>query len=212
MADHRLVEAYLIELARHLPGDANHRSRVLDEVRDHLLAVIARELTRGASEEQAVERALAQFGSPRTIGLQFVALDHLQEQGSVLTDTASKILGCLAFAASAYYAWFFVAVRPAQGALVGAIILAVSGLVALFVRPPAVGHVQWFRDGRPASVGGWLCAGLALVVLVAIFVSVDRGSHSVSDTLIGSIPLLTPVAVLALLVVRALDRTGPATD
>ena len=130
----------------------------------------------------------------------------------MLSEVASRILGWLAFAASAYYAWFFLAVRPAQGALLGAVILAGSGIVALLVRPPAIGGLQWFSNGRPASLAGWLSVGLVMLVLVTIFFSVDRGSHSVSDTLIGSIPLMTPVAVLALLFARALDGSQPAAE
>jgi hypothetical protein len=130
----------------------------------------------------------------------------------VLSEVASRIVGWLAFAASAYYAWFFLAVRPAQGALVAVIILAASGFVGLVVRPPSIHGLRWFRNGRPASVGGWLSVGLVIAVLVSIFVSVDRGSHSGSDTLIGSIPLMVPLAVLALLFARALDRTPSADE
>jgi hypothetical protein len=130
----------------------------------------------------------------------------------VLTEVASKLVGWLAFAASVYFAWFFFTVRPAQGGLIGAVILAGSGIVALCVRPPSIGGVQWFNNGRPVNLAGWLSAGLVLGALVIIVVSVDRGSHSVSDTLIGAIPLMTPVAVLALMLARALDRSQPAAN
>lgn len=210
MADDRLIESYLAELARQLPGSPESRARVLDEVRDHLLAAVAREQTLGAPRDEAVRRAVARFGGPKTIGCHFVALS--EEQGVVVSVLVSKIVGWLALAASAYYAWFFLAVRPAQGALVAAVLLAGSGLVALLVRPPSIGGVGWFRDGRPATWAGWLSAGLVLVLLAAIFVSVDRGSHSSSDTLIGSIPLMTPVAVLALLLARAVDAARPAAE
>jgi hypothetical protein len=124
----------------------------------------------------------------------------------VVSTYASKILGWMALAASAYYAWFYLAVRPAPGALLRAAILAGSGLVALLVRPPSIGGLGWFRDGRPMTWAGWLSTALVLALLAAIFVSVDRGAHSGSDTLIGAIPLMTPVAVLALFLARALDR------
>lgn len=210
MPDPSLIASYLAKLARQLPGSAESRARVLDEVRDHLLAAAAREQTLGASKDEAARRAVARFGGPETVNFHFVAL--YEERGAVMREVTAKIVGWLGIAASAYYAWFFLAVRPAQGTLVAAVLLAGSGLVALLVRPPSIGGIGWFRDGRPATWVGWLSAGLVFALLAAIFVSVDRGSHSVSDTLIGSIPLMIPVAVLALLLARAIDAGRPAAE
>jgi hypothetical protein len=51
--------------------------------------------------------------------------------------------------------------------------------------------LNWFtRKGiiyLPVSVAGWLILAIALVVAGYIFITIDRESHSVSDTLINFI-------------------------
>lgn len=58
----------------------------------------------------------------------------------------------------------------------------------------------WFRamgpSYRPASWQGVALVLAAVVCCVAVFIVVDRRSHSVSDTLYGVLPYITVVALL----------------
>lgn len=69
--------------------------------------------------------------------------------------------------------------------------------------------MQWFRPMgllfRPASIAGWLLILIALAFCVQVFITVDRHSHSASDTLYGIFPFWAPT-FLALAWVA--DRTG----
>ncbi len=64
----------------------------------------------------------------------------------------------------------------------------------------------WFKSKRygwgwtPSTWQGWLIMFAALAVIVINAINIDRGSHSVSDTLIGaSVPTVLVVAVLILI-------------
>ncbi len=46
----------------------------------------------------------------------------------------------------------------------------------------------WGWSYRPSNILGWLVTALAALFVVWAFVAVDRNSHSVSDTLIGTFP------------------------
>lgn len=48
----------------------------------------------------------------------------------------------------------------------------------------------------PASATGWLISLLTAFVAVQTFVTVDRHSHSASDTLIGAVPIIATLFLL----------------
>lgn len=58
----------------------------------------------------------------------------------------------------------------------------------------------WFKEIRwsylPCSWQGWLLYIPFIAWLIMTFVAVDRGSHSVSDTLIGIVPFWVSAAVI----------------
>jgi len=58
----------------------------------------------------------------------------------------------------------------------------------------------WFRRWGwihvPVSPQGFLLTALLLLFCVQVFVAVDRGSHSVSDTLYGIFPYVVPAFLL----------------
>ena len=60
--------------------------------------------------------------------------------------------------------------------------------------------MTWFKTFgwiyRPASIAGWLVTAAALGAIVWAFLAVDRNSHSVSDTLIGTFPWAVIFAIL----------------
>src|SRR6266508_2213970 len=61
------VDAYLGELAHLLRGPRRRRARILAELRDGLDQAIADQTTDGRTEDQAVESAIDQFGTPRAV-------------------------------------------------------------------------------------------------------------------------------------------------
>ena len=61
----------------------------------------------------------------------------------------------------------------------------------------------WFF--RPVSLAGWVASLLALAFCVQVFASIDRHSHSASDTLYGVFPYF---ASCFLLVNWLASRTG----
>lgn len=70
---HGLLEKYLAEVAEHLASlPKARRSEELAEMRQHLgrSATVNRE--QGQSEEEAVQTALVQFGSPKELAEQMV--------------------------------------------------------------------------------------------------------------------------------------------
>lgn len=58
----------------------------------------------------------------------------------------------------------------------------------------------------PCSFGGWALTLSTLFLMVATFVFVDRSSHSVSDTLIGAVPLIIFLFILFQLVASHLSK------
>ncbi len=56
--------------------------------------------------------------------------------------------------------------------------------------------VSWGWIHRPVSWQGWVIVALALVFCAQVFISVDRNSHSVSDTLYGIFPFVVPALLV----------------
>ena len=61
-------------------------------------------------------------------------------------------------------------------------------------------NMKWFRKTKfvhiPVSVPAYILYLISLVFLVSVFLAVDRGSHSVSDTLYGLFPYVVCVFLL----------------
>lgn len=60
--------------------------------------------------------------------------------------------------------------------------------------------MHWFHKWgwlhRPISLIGWLLTALTAAAILWVFLAVDRGSHSASDTLIGLFPYATLFIIL----------------
>ena len=70
---------------------------------------------------------------------------------------------------------------------------------------------NWFRKIGPiyvpASITGWLLSLLTVFIAVQTFLTVDRHSHSASDTLIGAVPIIATLTLLLwLLAARSSGR------
>ncbi len=70
---------------------------------------------------------------------------------------------------------------------------------------------MWFRRWGliylPHSLIGWSVTVLTLAIAARTFIMVDNHSHSVSDTLIGAVPIIAVMLVLLwLLAARSSER------
>lgn len=61
------LEHYLQQVCRSMGGPKALREHVRQELREHLLDAVAQHQTAGLSEQQAIDRALAEFGTPETV-------------------------------------------------------------------------------------------------------------------------------------------------
>ena len=61
------LEHYLQQVCRSMGGPKALREHVRQELREHLLDAISQHQTEGLSEQQAIDRALAEFGTPETV-------------------------------------------------------------------------------------------------------------------------------------------------
>ena len=117
---------------------------------------------------------------------------------------------------SLYYFWFDFGVRHGQagGALIGGLLLAASAVLLAVARPARAPSPIWFASGgawrRPVAWQGWLVLLATLALLVATFAAVDSRSHSASDSVLGSLPVLAVVFALASLLVNRTTALRPA--
>lgn len=61
------LEHYLQQVCRSMGGPKALREHVRQELREHLLDAVAQHQETGLSEQQAIDRALAEFGTPETV-------------------------------------------------------------------------------------------------------------------------------------------------
>jgi hypothetical protein len=107
-----------------------------------------------------------------------------------------KIVGILFFIASLYYLfWFFVSSQ--SGSVVGFDILLVAGSLLFFLGRSDRPEKTWFPAKRygygwgiPSTWQGWVVLLVFMVALVLTAATIDKDSHSVSDMLIGLVPMI----------------------
>src|SRR5260221_12937419 len=61
------LEHYLQQVCRSMGGPKALREHVRQELREHLLDAIAQHQSTGLSEQQAIDRAISEFGTPETV-------------------------------------------------------------------------------------------------------------------------------------------------
>jgi hypothetical protein len=109
-----------------------------------------------------------------------------------------RALGVVYLLLSVYYARFFVE-RQEPTTLVQLVTLWCAAGWLLLANQPQGARAWWFRGWLPVTWQAWAIVLGALLIAGVVFVTVDRGSHSASDTLNAIAPTY---ALLASLVLR----------
>src|SRR5438309_8808816 len=81
------LELYLDQVCRHIGGPRAMRQHVRQELREHLLDAVAQHRAAGMSEDEAVERALEEFGKPEELRSELEATNG-QRLMAVVIDKA----------------------------------------------------------------------------------------------------------------------------
>src|SRR4029079_927528 len=83
------LERYLDQVCRSIGGPRSLRRHVRQELHEHLLDAAAQHQQDGMSAEDALERAIAEFGSPQDMRTELAAA-HGQRMLSVVIDKAMQ--------------------------------------------------------------------------------------------------------------------------
>jgi hypothetical protein len=164
------LDRYLAELERRL-GGLETAPAIVDEVRDHLLEAVRAHTTHGLGDSTAVERALDEFGAPRRVAAEFLAVRCHRESSRLQRDSCR--LGLL-FSFPGFAAWLFVPAlatgtlrpdhMPALTAAEWAGRLSVAGLIAAVLLARVPSH---------RLTGRWLVPLLATVTVLGWFTTLD---------------------------------------
>lgn len=108
--EEQLVDTYLADIARRLPGPRRARRDVVDELRDGLLEAVDRHRERGVAPRAAVRCAIGEFGTPTE-----VAAAHAAELGvRQVRRCARRVLVLLVLAGLAWYGYDALLGTPAS--------------------------------------------------------------------------------------------------
>ncbi len=84
------LEHYLHQVCRSMGGPKALREHVRQELREHLVDAIAQHQKAGLSEQQAIDRALAEFGTPETVRGELEATHGHRMMLAVVIDKAME--------------------------------------------------------------------------------------------------------------------------
>ncbi|GAA3209748.1 hypothetical protein ACFO1B_51825 [Dactylosporangium siamense] len=153
MAGHRLIDAAVTDLARHLPADA------VDELADGLTETYLQHLSTGLDPDAAARAAIAEFGEPHVVIAAFVRQSPGRRAAQALVASGPAVGGCWAVAMVTGHAWNWPVPAPVRLAL-GLGFLAVVSALAL-----AATARHSYRRTRITGA-----AGLGLMTLDAVVV------------------------------------------
>ncbi|MBL8821585.1 MAG: hypothetical protein JNJ77_03285 [Planctomycetia bacterium] len=84
------LEHYLQQVCRSMGGPKALREHVRQELREHLLDAISQHQTAGLSEQKAIDRALAEFGTPETVRSELEATHGHRMMLAMVIDKAME--------------------------------------------------------------------------------------------------------------------------
>jgi hypothetical protein len=208
MSEPDLISAYVAAVRQAL--GAAPAARLLAEIREHLLESVASERERGLAPDEAAARALERFGPPEEVARQYA-----EELTAAAQERRARTLRAMAAPVvllSLYYLRFFLAVRQETSTLLQIGILLVAALVLVGPATQVGDSAASLLRRVPDRLRGWTATGVAAGLGMACLAWADRDSHSVSDTLTRSVPMLCLIGSLALRVGSASLRWAPRPD
>jgi hypothetical protein len=132
------LEVYLDRVCRGIGGPRSLRQHVRQELREHLLDAVARHQTAGASPEESLDRALAEFGTSDEVRSELEATHGHRVMGVVI-DKALQWKEMTMKSKWLWMSWANLAV-----AMVIALEILFITFVAMFIAPK---FQQFLRDG-----------------------------------------------------------------
>ncbi|KAA5835975.1 permease prefix domain 1-containing protein [Saccharopolyspora hirsuta] len=194
------VEHYVADLARALRGPTRAKSRMVDEIRDGLAETIAAHAAHGAPHDEAVERALREFGTVDEL------VPSCQQELTIAQTrhTAAKLVAVVGFLIiCGHFAWtterlpttaqLMLGVATTAAALAGAA-LAATGVLTRWMPMP---------QNLPLLVG-WASSTASVAMP---FAALALATTAPVDTAWPLIPLSAVVAVGSHVVLAASART-----
>ena len=121
-----------------------------------------------------------------------------------------RSFGLALLALVAYYVRFFALRQEPITLLQTTVVVCAAGLLLLGSPRPAEPSDAWFAGWRPLRWPAWGVLAGALGLAVGLFITVDRDSHSVSDTLGAIAP--SYALLLALLLRLRYERSASSAS
>jgi hypothetical protein len=157
MAGHHLIDAYLADLARHLPADP------VDELADGLHETWQRHLASGMTPALAARAAIAEFGTPDQVTHAFVTQAPGRRTAMTLLASGPLVGACWGTALITAKAWTWPVPTPAAAVFAVLLLAAVAALAA------AATSRRSYRRTRLGAAGGVGIVMLDTTMLTAVF-------------------------------------------
>jgi hypothetical protein len=200
-----IVDRYLADVARGLPGAPAARTAAMDEVRDGLDEAVAAHTTNGATATGAERAAVAALGPPATVARAFapeLAIRHARRtllafliSGPLVGIWWWRLLAPDPWPPSPASLWAALPILPVIGAAVAAAVMVLGTTGSLIRWLPEAGPGQALRTATGVAIGCLVCD---VVVLATLTVRVlTAGWHP-------------PVALAAIAIIASLVRVPVA--
>lgn len=108
----------------------------------------------------------------------------------------ARLLGGLFLLLSGYYLRFYL-VRHEPATFAQLMALVAAAVLLLSQERRALPNPAWFQGWRPTAWQAWVALVVGAGAVIAVFVAMDAGSHSASDTLNRIAPTYALLAALA---------------
>lgn len=214
MADHRLstsntgaqarVETYLNEVSLRLHGPRRRRIRILAELRDGLDQSIADHTTHGRAESQAVDAAIAQFGTPQAVAAGFA--------GELTTASARLTIAWYIATGPLVGIWWLLLLQPhpwrvgvlgllAAIPILPLIAVAIAAAAGTFATTGRL--IRWLPEASPERAASVAIAIAALAVVgdlavITLYLQSDASLRPLAFLAIGSSLVRIGCSVIAL--------------
>jgi hypothetical protein len=217
-----MIPGYLAELTGALSFDRSLARRVTREVEDHLREAVAAHPSEDPA--QAEREAIARFGDPQALALQFAAVSlarRTRQAGIAVVAAVVAVLIAMKVRVSWYAAANWIVSEDARE-LAGTVLAidrfafwlsVIAGLIALFyigcLRVPAVLRPDYCRQNRRAVL---LCSTAAVSLVVAVIsdgllTALRLGGELREDALVPLVSMAVEIACVGAVTYLIADAT-----